>query len=203
MRDLFKTLTCALALTIASPALAQDTQQEAAPQTDPTISMGQEVAEDQVGATYAKETYGDWEMRCVTAPEGRKDPCQLYQLLKDQEGNPVSEISVFGARSEQGAVAGATIATPLETLLTKNLRIVVDGGKGKIYPFTWCSQAGCFSRIGFTPEDIANFKKGAKATLTIVPLAAPDQTVDLAISLSGFTAGFDAVMEWNQEPPQE
>ncbi len=29
--------------------------------------------------------------------------------------------------------------------------------------------------------------------MTIVPVAAPDQKVDLDISLKGFTAGFDAV----------
>ena len=43
--------------------------------------------------------------------------------------------------------------------------------------------------VGF----LAAFKAGSKATLTIVPMAAPDQTVDLTISLTGFTAGFEAI----------
>lgn len=190
MRDLFVTLACALALGAAAPALAQDT---AAPGADPTISMGQEESADKVGATYIREEKGDWQVRCVHAPEGQKDPCQLYQLLQDDAGNPTAEISLFAIGNEQGAVAGATIATPLETLLTKQLRLTVDGGNTKVYPFTWCSQAGCFARVGFTAEDIAAFKAGTAATLTIVPMAAPDQTVDLKISLTGFTAGFEAI----------
>ncbi|MGC9370933.1 MAG: invasion associated locus B family protein [Paracoccaceae bacterium] len=190
MRDLFKTLTCVLALGAAAPALAQDT---AAPQSDPTLSMGQDEPENKVGSTYVKEEHGAWEMRCVHAPEGQADPCQLYQLLSDDGANPTAEISVFAIQNEQGAVAGATIATPLETLLTQQLRLSVDGSKAKVYPFTWCSQAGCFARVGFTAADIEAFKAGAEATLTIVPMAAPDQTVDLKISLNGFTAGFEAI----------
>ena len=44
-----------------------------------------------------------------------------------------------------------------------------------------------------TADEVAGFKKGAKATMTIVPAAAPDQKVALDISLKGFTAGYDAV----------
>jgi invasion protein IalB len=40
---------------------------------------------------------------------------------------------------------------------------------------------------------VGQFKKGAKATLTIVPFAAPDQKVNLDISLKGFTAGFESI----------
>ena len=49
-------------------------------------------------------------------------------------------------------------------------------------------------KVGFVPGPyIDGFKKGAKATMTIVPVAAPDQKVNLDISLKGFTAGYDAV----------
>jgi invasion protein IalB len=42
-----------------------------------------------------------------------------------------------------------------------------------------------------TEADVTAFKRGKEATITIVPALAPDQTVDLALSLSGFTAGYD------------
>ena len=82
---------------------------------------------------------------------------------------------------------------PLETLLTANLMLTIDTSKAKVYPFTFCGQIGCIARIGFTAEEVAQFKKGAKATMTIVPAAAPDQQVDLDVSLKGFTSGYDAV----------
>jgi len=52
---------------------------------------------------------------------------------------------------------------------------------------------GCVARVGFTAAEVDGFKKGGKATLTIVPAVAPDKTVALEVSLKGFTAGFDAV----------
>ncbi len=61
---------------------------------------------------------------------------------------------------------------------------------------------GCIARVGFTQAEIDGFKKGAKATLTIVPVAAPDQKVALDISLKGFTAGFDAVSKTRPPEPR-
>ena len=67
------------------------------------------------------------------------------------------------------AAAGATIIVPLETLLTAGLRFGIDAAEPKVYPFTFCAQIGCVARIGFTADELASFKKGAKGVLTIVP----------------------------------
>ena len=86
---------------------------------------------------------------------------------------------------------------PLETLLTENLLLSVDGGKAKVYPFTFCSTIGCVARIGFTAAEVEQFKKGAKGVVTIVPVVAPDQKVTVELSLKGFTAGYTAVSATN------
>lgn len=67
------------------------------------------------------------------------------------------------------------------------------GGQNKRYPYTFCSVVGCFARVGFTASEVTAFKRGASATLTIVPAAAPDQSVALTVSLSGFTASYDSI----------
>ena len=95
---------------------------------------------------------------------------------------------------------GATIITPLETLLTENLTIAVDGAKAMRYPFTFCAAIGCVARVGFVAAEVDGFKKGSKATVSIVPVAAPDKKVSVDISLEGFTAGFDAVTAANAAP---
>jgi invasion protein IalB len=91
------------------------------------------------------------------------------------------------------AAAGATVVVPLETLLTESLTIQIDTAEPKLYPFTFCTQVGCVARVGFTAEEVEQFKKGANAKVTVVPAAAPDTAVTLDISLKGFTAGFEAV----------
>lgn len=157
------------------------------------LSLGEE-GEPQVGQVYVRETFGDWELRCERTESG-EDPCQLYQLLEDQEGNAVAEISVFDLPENSQAAAGATVVTPLMTLLTEQITLAVDGGTAKRYPFSWCSAIGCIARVGFTEEEVQSFRRGNTARLAIVPAAAPDQRVILDVSLSGFTAGFEAVQE--------
>ena len=174
----------------------------AAGAADPAaVSMGAEAppAEGAVGSAYIGGKNGDWELRCVKVEQGT-DPCQMYQLLKDDKGNAVAEISLFPLPKGGDAVAGATIIAPLETLLTKNLTLQIDSAKPKVYPFTWCDAQGCIARVGFTAGELAALKGGKKGIMTIFPAAAPDQKVDLAISLSGFTASFDATVA--SEPKQ-
>jgi len=76
-----------------------------------------------------------------------------------------------------GLLAGATIVVPLETLLTEQITLRVDGGQARRFPFNFCNVGGCVTRVGLTSEDVALFRRGAEATLTMVPAAAPDQTV--------------------------
>jgi len=186
-------------------------QEAAAPQPAPPpidLSMGQEVPNGPspiatpetatVGQTYLAAAFEVWEQRCLKTEDG-SDPCQLYQLLKDTSGGPVAEMSIFDLPPQAQAAAGATVVVPLETLLTANLQISIDKGKAKIYPFTFCAPIGCIARIGFTVEEVEQFRKGAGAVMTIVPAVAPDQKVDLNISLKGFTAGFKAVTEANAD----
>lgn len=83
----------------------------------------------------------------------------MYQLLREEGGNPVAEFSLFKLPSEGRAVAGATIAVPLGTLLPQGLKISVDGGKAKSYNYSFCSMGGCFARIGFTRPTSTRFRQ--------------------------------------------
>lgn len=166
---------------------AEDTG--AAQQGDPASQLDLGREEDQQ-PSYIKETYGDWQLQCFRTEAG-EDPCQMYQLLREEGGNPVAEFSIFKLPSDGQAVAGATIAVPLGTLLPQGLKISVDGGKAKSYNYSFCSMGGCFARIGFTQADINAFQAGAKARMTLVPAQAPDQVVEIEASLSGFTAAYN------------
>lgn len=156
------------------------------------LSLGEPVAPElQVGQAYIRDEFGDWSMRCLKSPDGQPDPCQLYQLLLDGQGNAVAEISMFPLPDGGRAAAGATIVVPLETLLTEQLTMSVDGTAARRYPFTFCNAAGCVARVGFTQEEVNQFKRGNVASLRLVPAAAPDEEVVLTVSLAGFTAALD------------
>ncbi|MGB0855391.1 MAG: invasion associated locus B family protein [Pikeienuella sp.] len=186
----FSAIAC---LALSGAAFAQATTEDQTPvapiETD--LNMGEDASAPQVGQTYVRENEGDWEIQCVRVTEGNDEPCQMYQLMKDSEENPVAEVSIFRLPKGGQAIAGATVIVPLETSLQAQLRISVDGGQGKRYPYSFCNPVGCFARIGLTEADVNSFKRGAAATVTLVPFLAPDQKVELNMSLKGFTAGFD------------
>jgi invasion protein IalB len=173
---------------LAGPVMAQTSTTADSPVS--ALSTGEVITEDGIGESYIGNTHGDWEMVCVRDDDG-PDPCQMYQLLRDSEGNATAEVTMFPLPPGGEAVAGATILTPLETLLTAQLVMQVDGGAAKRYPFTFCAVIGCIARVGFTAEEVDAFRRGARATWSLVPVAAPDQSVDLNMSLIGFTAAFD------------
>ncbi|MFD0858152.1 invasion associated locus B family protein [Roseovarius aquimarinus] len=160
------------------------------------FSTGREVS-DEEPPVYVKEQFGDWNLRCFRNPDG-EDPCQLYQLLREEGGNPVAEFSVFRIEGQEPAVAGATAIVPLVTLLTEELKLSVDGGTAKSYPYRVCTEAGCVAQMGLTQADVDQFKRGATAQITLVPAQAPDQKVRINVSLSGFTAGYEAVGEFTE-----
>ncbi len=198
---------CAVVLTAGlgfSAAYAQETTQ-ATEQTQETptaetttdaagLSLGEDAQSEgpQVGQRYAKEEFGDWLIQCVKTESGN-DPCNMFQLLRDSQNNPVAEVVMQPLRGQGQAVAGANVVTPLETLLTAQLSIAVDKGKAKRYPFAFCTQQGCVSRIGLTSADLQSFKRGNVANVVMVPAGAPDTPVTLSMSLAGFTAAFDSL----------
>lgn len=177
---------------LGASAFAQTPQPTEAPVTD--LSAGEPVITDGNGESYIGNTHGDWELVCVRI-EDEQDPCQMYQLLRDGEGNATAEITMFPLPPGQEAAAGATILTPLETLLTAQLIMQVSGAEARRYPFTFCTAIGCIARVGFTAEEVEAFRRGSVATWSLVPVAAPDQVVQLNMSLTGFTAAFAELLE--------
>ncbi len=161
-------------------ALAQDA---ALPQSRSAAEPGQ---------AYQLGQFDAWEVRCLRVEEAASDPCEMHQLLRGPEGNATAEINLF-LLDREDVPAGATIVTPLETLLTQGLRLTVDGGEGKTYPFQLCNRQGCVAQIGFTPDEIAGMKRGTQAEVTIRPAAAPETPVRLTVSLAGFTAAHEAL----------
>jgi invasion protein IalB len=215
------TLACCAVLPLA--ALAQEAPAEAEVEAEAGGQVGAEgqgAAEGQAGAgaapeagtpppggelsvgealgpseaqIYVREEHGDWEVRCIRAPEGQADPCQLFQRLNDQAGNPTADVNVFLVPGNGEIVAGATVITPLETLLTAPLTMRIDGGEQRRYPYAFCDVAGCYVRIGLREAEVAQLRRGNAAELTVVPALAPDQRVVVRMSLSGFTAGMEAI----------
>ncbi len=183
-RKTFALLAAAgVSLAAMLPATAQDTTQD--------LDLGEPVAEEEP-RQYIKAVHNDWEVQCLRLSE-TEEFCQMYQVLTEPGGGNVAEVRIFRLDDGGPAIAGGAITAPLETLLTRQLTIAVDGGQPRRYDFAFCTMEGCVARIGFTQAEIDAFRAGAVAQVSIVPAVAPDQVVTVDMSLSGFTAAYAEV----------
>lgn len=205
-------LAAALGLGLAGPALSQETPPAAegapetpAPEAAPPAAATPETppapaqdgqAQPSTGDPAAaepreivRETFGDWQVRCASDT----NECFMYQLALDEGNNPVAEVSLLKLPAGGEAAAGATVVSPLGTLLTTGVALQVDTNPAQQHPFSWCSQVGCFARFGMTEETINAFKRGGSGRLSLVSIAQPNRPITLNLSLTGFTAAYDSL----------
>lgn len=191
MKKLLTILAAITATAFASPSMAQEALAD--------VTQTEAYAELADGSFYFKAEYGDWRLRC-TKISGETDPCQMFQLIKDSTGGAVAQVLINEiTSSETFAVAGATIIVPLETALTEDFLMQIDDHPPKAYPYAYCSSVGCFVRLGFTPVDLNWLKSGQIAKLATVPYRNPETRRVLPMSLNGFTAAYDALLDANME----
>ncbi len=183
------------AVFLSSAVYAQETSDETepqaeTPQTEATEELDLGETGPRVGEQYVKETSGDWNITCLKTEED-KDPCLLRQILSGAEGQPVAEISINKLPEGAAAVAGASLIVPLETLLQAQIAVSIDGAPSKRYNYHHCNPVGCVAQLGFTQGDIDAMKAGSTATISLVSILAPNQLLQLEMSLGGFTSGYD------------
>lgn len=197
--------TCLIALGMSSQGFAQETTQDTTQTTtevqeapkpktadDETFPVAQD-PKDVPGTEFVAEEHGDWKIICTSKGKDVEPNCRLYQLLKDEAGAAVAELGIIALAKDSQAAAGVNFVTPLGTLLTAQASMRVDAGQTKRYPFSWCEQAGCITRFGLTNSELDNLKKGSKAVMTITAVASPKAPISLNVSLTGFTAAWDAL----------
>lgn len=185
-------IAAALAVPVGAPA-----------QTPPPVTP----ADPQPGQPYVAAEHRDWQIVCSRLPtEGEAEPgevCEMYQLLREESGQPIAEISIAALAEEGDIVAGATITTPLETFLPAGLgfRLSAEAEQMRVEAFRVCTAIGCVVRMGLTPDEIAAMQAGSDAYITIVPFVAVDRPVDIRVSLRGFTAALRDLRQRTPNPP--
>jgi invasion protein IalB len=215
MQKVLLTSLVALSLSISSASFSQETntttteQPAAAENTDTTETQTvksedqtfpvSEDPKDKIGAEYIEEEHGDWKIVCISTGKDSKPNCRVFQLLKDDSGGAVAELSMLTLSGEAKAAAGVNFVTPLGTLLSAQVAMRIDAADAKRYPFAWCEKLGCITRFGLTQPELDNLKKGNQAVMTIVSVGAPKQPIGLVVSLKGFTAAWDSLLAMNAE----
>lgn len=158
------------------------------------LSLGKPLeAIRQPGEIYIASKKGDWNVRCVAANPGELEKCEIQQLLFLNENTPIVDISIFKLPSNKIAIAAANVMVPLETLLTQKLRFAFSEENVKEFPYSFCNKNGCLVRMGLLKEDVEAMKKGDFSQLSITHISQPESTINLSLSLNGFTSAFELI----------
>ncbi len=155
-----------------TPVNAQDAAPPAA-----TLPDGQKPAET--------KKFDDWVVACGIPKDQTKKVCQAVQILTNKEdGKRVMQIMVGYPDGSKDPVA--VFVLPLGYLLQAGGKFDLDGKEMGVLGAERCVQTGCIVPLGLDAEMLAKFKAGTAGKITIT--IAKDRTVDLPVSLKGFSA---------------
>jgi invasion protein IalB len=167
----------AVFLTSASaPSLAQGAEKPAA--TAPAPAADAEKPAD-------TKKFDDWVVACGTPKDSPKKVCQAVQTLTNKEdGKRVMQIMV--GYPDDGADAVAVFVLPLGYLLQAGGKFELDGKEIGVLGAERCVQTGCIVPLQLDKEMMAKFKAGTSGKIVVT--IAKDRTIDLPVSLKGFSA---------------
>ncbi|MSP43436.1 MAG: invasion associated locus B family protein [Alphaproteobacteria bacterium] len=129
--------------------------------------------------------FDDWVVACGIPEDQTKKVCQAVQTLTNKEdGKRVMQIMVGYPEGASDPVA--IFVLPLGYLLQSGGKFELDGKDMGVLGAERCVQSGCIVPLGLGSEMLAKFKSGTGGKIVVT--IARDKTVDLPVSLKGFSA---------------
>jgi invasion protein IalB len=150
--------------------------------------LGSFSASAQDSSETLRETHGDWQKHCALDSMGL-DECFLFQAVDEQTTG--DRVMTVIAASPVAAEPLLRVTVPLGVLLPNGLNMAVDGIDLGTVGFLTCFMDGCMTQVTLTPDVLSNMKAGNLASITIYDTVG--QAATLPLSLSGFTAAWDAL----------
>jgi len=141
----------------------------------------------QADRSTSTDYFGDWQLSC--AEQGGAERCLVTQAQIDQNGATVSVINV----SKAGDDLFIEFVLPLMTDLTTPVELKITENKSQSLQYNACNQSACFILLSDAAAVLEAFKANASANMVFGLFNG--QSVNVNISLRGFTAAFEALSE--------
>jgi invasion protein IalB len=140
------------------------------------------------------ERFQDWAVRCGQ-PEGQpQEICEMLQERSNKEGRPIMGVAV--ARVANSPDPGMLIILPLGIALPEGVALRIDDGEEVPVEVQRCQRRGCEVEVLLEPDLLASLKAGQQANVLFhVEQPQGVQKVSVPISLLGFTAALDEVLD--------
>ncbi len=138
------------------------------------------------------ERYKDWALSCRQG-ENSVRRCSMFQRLVVQDSNQVAlNVAIGFLENDEGnRVPVAILTFPLGIYLPGGAELQVDETEPTRLQIERCFRRGCQSGMALDDKHLAQFRAGSTARVRI--MQSREQAIDLDVSLSGFSAAFNAL----------
>ncbi|HSH43506.1 MAG TPA: invasion associated locus B family protein [Arenicellales bacterium] len=133
--------------------------------------------------------FEDWGVECRQPPSEETKRCIMFQRQVLEDGRTLLVLTVRKAPDDRPPLA--ILQLPLGVLLEPGVSLSVDGGEPRELRYRLCDEGGCIVTF-LLDEALQNaFRQGQNARVVVV--TADQRRVNVDVSLSGFTAAFNAL----------
>lgn len=142
-----------------------------------------------------RRAVGDWTVVC----EISGSPCAMEQVGKTAAGEEavvmqVEKLPKPTTVEGRRVVAVANILTPRNAFLQPGVRLRIDGGEARVYPYYACQNNGCIAQVALDETALTGLRRGARLAITIAVFQPNGPASgDVFVSLSGFTRAFEGI----------
>lgn len=143
----------ALILTMATPALAQQTKSLA----DGFAARGQREAR--------AISYGDWEKVCFK-PGGAKLVCRTTIAGRFETGQIA--VRAYVIEREGDSTARMQLLLPVGLYVPAGVKLTIDGGAAYRLPFTWCLTNTCIAADVASPALLGELERGRNLAIEVI-----------------------------------
>jgi invasion protein IalB len=209
MRVAEKTIACSLAATLLLALVGVAAAQQPAPPkpappprppaqhtAPPPVTQGQATPAAPVDQTPQRTTasYGDWTVRCETAPgPPPQKVCEMDQVAMQGQSNPISRVLI--PLPAKGEAPKLFVQVPINVSFTVPLKVAADAkDAGIATPFRRCVPAGCFAEIDLKDDLQKKFRATTEPGKILYKNAA-DQDVTIPLSFKGFAQAYEALLK--------
>jgi invasion protein IalB len=131
------------------------------------------------------EVYRSWTVSCRSAAGGGGRTCTMEQAVIDGASKQTLLRLVITPGTD--GVAAATLIAPFGLELANGIVLDVDGGESFTAPFKSCYQFGCVAPLALDGKRREAMRTGGAIRARMAPADDPSKTLDLKLSLDGFT----------------
>lgn len=148
------------------------------------------------GAAFAvdsgvKGTFGNWTIRCEMPANAKSEQCALVQSVTAEDHPGISAVVIVLKSSDNPGTRILRVVVPLGILLPAGLGLRIDDADIGRTGFMRCIATGCVAEV--VMDDALTNKLRVGDTAFFVIFQNSDEGVGLPVTLSGFSAGVDAL----------